>query len=568
MKLIKRLLLTILFLSYPFLSFGQQFAYDGKGITLMITPEKVRLGGEVIISGAAAPGRSNRTMTAVFTRPGGSTYTRRFQMQPDGSYRYSETKTDAAGTWEVTVKGPVIKEIARGNFQVLYPAGIAAASVQSLQQGLEKSLEFLAELETQTANFPKLAEKEQAAARMKELETALEGMKSDWDQVADALKQLDTAAPALAPFPQTQTVMNRLADTLQRGEKQMQPLIRELESAYEEVDNTKEWCRMWFAQKKGLKIFFKMTETILTGGKGLAEWAGNILEGYTKDAWKQLTSDTSQTVLNLTETQKKEAEKALAKVEIADTIIQNVFGEDGSILEVKKKIAFSAIDYIIDWIGSVVAKNCRVYTAKVKGKLTAYFYIKGAVYMVAKYRFEGGMELFFKKRRNKNDIVRLEGQIWGNFGWRIGQFFPERAARDIPGVWAFGLCVPRPPFIDYRDFFLVLAGEGKPGEVELEIKKASYDKEKLKYRFISVLWSPYQLVPAVDFPETSIPGGYWFVTRVTKTAGQEKKFTIPLTLSGKKTILKHVFQRTMDYRKQSEFLAKLELEIDGKEEGI
>jgi hypothetical protein len=325
---------------------------------------------------------------------------------------------------------------------------------------------------------------------------------------------------------------------------------------------------MFFAQKKGLKIFFKAVEITLTGGKGIAEWAVNILEGYAKDVWKQLTLDTAQTVLNLTEEQKKAAEKALGEIDLVDNVIQNAFGKDGSKLELKKKLAFTAIDILIDWIFKIVAKNCRVFNAKVKGKLTAYFYTKGVVYMVAKYRFNGGMELFFQKRKNKNDIVCLKGQIWGNFDWRIGQFFPERVAGDIPGVWAFGLCVPRPPFLDYRDFFLVLEGEGLPEEVEIQVKKASYDKKKLKYRYISILWSPYQLVPTVDFPETSIPGGHWFVTRVTKTAGQEKKFKIPLTVQGKKTILKHTFERTMDYRKQSEFLAKLELEIDGKEEGI
>ncbi|MFC2155091.1 hypothetical protein ACFLRB_01190 [Acidobacteriota bacterium] len=568
MKKFKRLLSAILFLSSTFLFYGQQLTYDGKGITLMITPEQVRLGGETLISGAAAPGRGSRTMTAVFKHPNGSTYTRNFQMEPDGTYQYSEKNLDSTGTWEVTVKGPVIKEMARGSFEVLYPTGAAVVSVQILQQGLGKSLELLTELQIQTANFPKLPEKDQAVAQMKELETTLNRMKSDWDRVSDALDQLNTAIPGLSPFPETQIVMNQLADNLQLREKQMQPVIRELELAYEEVNNTREWCRMWFAQKKGLKMFFKAVETIFTGGKGLAVWAGNILEGYVKGVWKQLTLDSSQAVLNLTEEQKKEAEKALGKVELADTVIQNVFGENGSILEIKKKAAFVSIDYLIEWISGVVAKNCRVYNAKVNGKLTINFYTKGAVYMVAKYRFEGGMELFFQKRRNKNDIVRLQGQIWGNFDWRIGQFFPERVAGDIPGVWAFGMCVPRPPFPGFRDFFLVLEGEGKPEEVEIEVKKTSYDKEKLKYRYISVIWSPYQLVPALDFPETSIPGGHWFVTRATKTAGKEKKFRIPLTIDGKKTILKHVFERTMDYRKQSEFIAKLELKIDGKEDGI
>jgi hypothetical protein len=395
MKTIKTLLSAILFLFCTFLFYGQQLTYDGEGITLMITPGKIRRGGEVVISGAAAPGRQNRTMTAVFTPPHAPAYTRTFQVQPDGTYQYKEKNLNFIGTWEVTVKGPVIKEIARGAFDVLSPSAAAAVSVQTLQQGLDKSLQLLTELENQTAKFPKLPGKDQAEAQMKELETTLNQMKPDWDRAADALQQLNTAIPALDPFPETQTVMNQLADRLQQGEKQMQTVIRQMEQTYEEVNNAREWCRMWFAQKQGLKIFFKTVETILTSAKGLADWAVNILEGYVKDMWKQLTLDTSQTVLGLTEKQKQAAGDALGKIELVDSVILNVFGKDGSIMELKKKLAFTAIDKLIDWISGVVAKNCRVYNAAVEGKFTAYFYTKNSVYMVAKYPFKGGMELFF-----------------------------------------------------------------------------------------------------------------------------------------------------------------------------
>ena len=58
------------------------------------------------------------------------------------------------------------------------------------------------------------------------------------------------------------------------------------------------------------------------------------------------------------------------------------------------------------------------------------------------------------------------------------------------------------------------------------------------------------------------------MTRVTQTADSEKTFKIPLTVEGNKTILKHTFTRTMNYIKQNEFLARLELKIDGKEGGL
>ena len=218
---------------------------------------------------------------------------------------------------------------------------------------------------------------------------------------------------------------------------------------------------------------------------------------------------------------------------------------------------------------SKVAPNCMMYTAKATGKLYIEYYAKKMVYMVTKYDWEGKIELFFKKRQSPTDIVRLKGQIWGNFGWRTGEFYPERTAMDIPGVGGIGLCVPRPPHPDIRDFYLSLEGEGLPHGVEAWVTGADYDMERLQYSFISVLWSPYQVVPAVDFPKTDVPGGEWFVTRVTSLSTPDvDRFSIPLTVEDDKVILKHTFNRTLDYRDNGEFRAFLKMEVDGKEEHL
>ncbi len=534
----------------------------------MISPETVCLEGDVTISGATAPGRNNRTMTATFKPPRGPAFTRRFAMKPDGTYTYTETALPITGTWNVSVKGPVIKETASGTFEVILPSAAAVASVGILQEGLGKNLELLTEMRNQTARFRKLAQKEQADARMEELDNTFKEINTALGEVSTALERINGVMDALAPFPGTQAVMGELAGKLQTHSSEMQSITRELELTYEETNNAREWCRMWYAQKKGLSIFFKSVQTILSCGSSLTGWAAGTAKNYIKNVMKQLAVDTALGAADLTPGQKAEAKKAINVVDKSVDSIKKALGDDNAKLELKRNIAFAAIDYLIEWINKIAAKNCRMYKADVKGKLTVDFYAKGVVYMVAKYRFKGGMELFFQKRKHKNDIVRLQGQIWGKFDWRIGKYFPGRLARDIPGVWAFGLCVPRPPYIDIRDFFLVLEGEGKPEEIEIEVKKASYDKKRLKYRFISVLWSPYQLVPAVDFPETEIPGGHWFVTRVTGTAGTKKKFNIPLTVKGDKTVLEHTFKRTMDYLPKSQFIAKLELEIKGKQSDL
>ncbi len=66
----------------------------------------------------------------------------------------------------------------------------------------------------------------------------------------------------------------------------------------------------------------------------------------------------------------------------------------------------------------------------------------------------------------------------------------------------------------------------------------------------------------------AVAGEWWFFTRAASTAGDESKFTIPLTVDGDKVKMEHTFNRTMDYVQQREFLAKLKWEIKGKEDGI
>ena len=97
---------------------------------------------------------------------------------------------------------------------------------------------------------------------------------------------------------------------------------------------------------------------------------------------------------------------------------------------------------------------------------------------------------------------------------------------------------------------------------------AFYETARLGYRYCAVQWSPYHIVPTVDFPAMDVPGAEWFFTRVTGTAGEKKTFSLPLVVDGDTVIVEHTFDRVMDYVREREFKATLVWEIKGKETGI
>ena len=543
---------------------------------LTIMPESTYLGGSVQISGATAPSQNSRTVTLTLSPPGGEdSFTRTVQLKnhPGGddhnTFEHTEGPLEAAGTWQVEARGPVPQvPPATGQFEVTTPAAAAVLTMQSATEGLDESESFTASAQQEIANFTELPDKQQALAKTAELEELLGGFAQTTAAVSQALEQANGAMQPLAPFPEMQEAMTGLAQALHAPTQHLQSARQQLHYTHEEMNNAREWCRMFHWQKYGLKLTLNVVQFAFTASLSVKDWAVGKLQDAITSVRDKLVDQAAVEALGLTPEQVAQARKALGTMQTVKGALETYLDPNGSFGDLKKEAAFKAGDWLIDWVSAEVGGNCRMYEATVKGKFHCDYYARGVVYMVANYPWEGKIEVFFKKRERPTDIVRVEGVIRGNFGWRTGEFYPERTCADVPGMVGIGVVVPRPPYAAPWDFLLSLEGEGKPHSLTLEVTEVQYDVEWLKYGLISVLWSPYQLVPAVDFPELKVPGGHWFVTRATNTAGDEKTFEIPLTVKGDQVLMKHTFDRTMDYREQREFRAFLKMEIDGEETGI
>ncbi len=543
------------------------------GITLIITPQATYIGGSVTISGATAPAPQNPNVTATFTPPGGQGDTITVHCPIDSAtYEYKKTvgPLNIPGTWEVSARSPVTQlGTATGKVIVEPPAAAASTSVQGVKEGLDESSTFTTEAERINAAFTELPDKEEALEKMAELDQNLQGCSQAMGGVSEALNDINGAMDDLAAFPEMQETMTDLASQLEGPVREMESVTQELQLTREQMNNAREWCRRYHFQKYGFKFVLKGVQFAFTSSFSIKAWATDKLKSTVTGVRDKLMDEAVMKIMGLSADQVKKARSALAVVEKAEEVIKTHLDPNGNFSSLKKEAIFKAGDWLIDWIYSKVGKNCRMYDAKVKGKFYCEYYTKRMVYMVAEYPWEGELKVFFKKREVGSDIVKLKGQIQGSFGWRTGKFFPERTCMDVPGMTGTGFCVPRPPFIDLWDFVILLEGEGKPHSIELEVKEVLSDIERLKYMFVGVLWSPYQVVPTVDFPKMDVPGGEWFLTRVTGVSNPDKdNFEIPLKVEGDKVLMKHTFKRTMDYREKNEFRAFLRMEIDGTETGI
>ena len=544
---------------------------DGAGITVGVDPAEACAGGFVTVSGVTIADRENRTVTLTYRPPTGSMVTRTCELDDDSAYRDRFGPLEQTGRWTVAAVGPLGRQLtgqATTQFDVLPPAAAAGAAVGDFGNAASGAFEFVGEARSETVGFTELPEKEAALARMDELAGVLEGAAAGFAEIEAALARVEGSMEALAPFPEAAQAMADLRIGLEPPLAEARTAMEELRLTREEANNAREWCRVWHCQKQGLKFVGKAVVSVYLGAKTLLEWAEDQLVSAVTGIRDKLVAEAASDIAGLTPEQIAAAQQALKDIQFLETVVKAKVDPKANLGALKKDLADKAVDWLVDWVSSKVAGNCSMYDAKAKGTFYCEYYTKGMVYMTAEYTWEGKMELFFQKRRSPTDIVRLEGSIWGSFGWRTGEFWPERTAMDIPGVTGTGICVPRPPFIDYRDFSIRLEGEGKPHSVELRLDGASYDIPRLKMMYIAVLWSPYQLVPSVDFPEMAVPGGEWFVSRVTGASGPEGTFEVPLTVQGKDVLLKRVFQRTMDYVDEAEFEAELTLEVDGKESGL
>lgn len=550
---------------------GVVFAADfqGNSVTMSVTPEMPFVGGQVTVSGSSGAYQDNRTVTIVFTAPDGQTGEKVTQLTDNLTFEVTFGPLSTAGKWTAEATVPlsgVTNETALVEFEVHQPTAVAAVSIRGFTEGTDQMADFMQVTEDQLDRFTKLPDRDEAIQQVSEVQSTISSVDSGLQELADTFDDLSSAMEDLQAFPEMTAAMENLATTVQGPLNELRSTSAKLQYTHETANNAREWCRTWHAQKEGLKYLKDMVMIIFGGTAAIKGWVTGQFTGAITSTRDKLAAETAGVVLGLTDEQVRAARAALKDCEAADKRIKELMDPEGNLGNWAQEALSGGLNWLIDWIAVKVAPNCRMYEADAYGKLKIEYYAKKMVYMVTKYDWEGKIQLFFQKRQSETDIVRLKGQIWGNFGWRTGEFYPERTAMDIPGVTGIGLCIPRPPWPDIRDFYLSLEGEGKPDGIECWVTGTEYDRERLPFGFISVLWSPYQVVPAVDIMETNVPGGEWFVTRATDLSKPDvDRFWLPLEVTDNKVILKHTFERTMDYRQESEFRATLKLDIDGSE---
>ncbi|MFP3905332.1 MAG: hypothetical protein ACLFWB_13895 [Armatimonadota bacterium] len=550
--------------------FGASF--QGNSVTMSVTPEMPFVGGQVTVSGSSGPYQDDRTVPVVLTRPDGQTEEKTTELTDDATFEVTFGPLLSAGEWTAEATVPlttVTNETAIVEFEVYQPTAVAAVSIRGFTEGTDQMADFIQVTGDQIDRFTELPDRDAARQQVTEVQNTLSSVDSGLQEVADTFDELSSAMDALQGFPEMTEAMGSLATTVQGPLNEIRSTSAKLRYTHEQANNAREWCRTWHAQKEGLKILKDMVMIIFGGTAAIKGWVSGQFTGAIISTRDKLAAETAGEVLGLTDAQVREARAALKDCEAADKRIKELMDPEGNLGNWAQEALSGGLNWLIDWVAQKVAPNCRMYEADTYGKLEIEYYAKNMVYMVTRYDWEGKIQLFFQKRQSETDIVRLKGQIWGNFGWRTGEFYPERTAMDIPGVTGVGLCIPRPPWPDIRDFYLSLEGEGKPDGIECWVTATEYDRERLPFGFVSVLWSPYQIVPAVDVMETKVPGGEWFVTRATDLSKPDvDRFWIPLEVIDDKVVLKHTFERTMDYRENGEFRAFLKLEIDGSEGGI
>jgi hypothetical protein len=543
----------------------------GPGVTLIITPEEAVYGGSVTISGATAedPRSGNRTVRLQFETPDGKTINRTTQLDEDMRYSFDLSPLNVAGQWSVTVRGPV-SELgeAHGEFQVVPPGMFLAASIRSFSEGCFEAVMFADDAHTMIAAFPELPEKEDALDKMR---TVRDDMTAMGTALATAAGELDTIyglMDDLRIFPEIHTAVAEVAGEMSGHIQQMEQLRMELKFVHEEMNNEREHCRRFHFQKKGWNVCIGIVQAAFAPGSSLYSFASGKLKDAIKSAANKAADDYIMEKTGLTAEEIAQIRQAVKDVKKANEIIETTLDPKGDFSSLKVEGISFVAKQLMEWLYSKAGRNCRMYEAEITGELHIDYYTKGMVYMIARYPISGEMKVFFKKREPGVDIVRLDGQVQGKFGWQTGAFYPERTCMDVPGMTGIGFCVPRPPFIDYLDFMIRVDGEGKPDSLELQFEKASYDVPRIPYMFVSVLWSPYQIVPAVDFPKMDVPGAEWFFSRITATTGEQKTFSIPLVVDGDDVTIDHTITRFMDYLTESEFRASLTWRIEGKEDGI
>ena len=155
---------------------------------------------------------------------------------------------------------------------------------------------------------------------------------------------------------------------------------------------------------------------------------------------------------------------------------------------------------------------------------------------------------------------RLYFDDWGGYLLADRPLWDLKHVIDgLPGTDYVAFCIPRRVAKSYN---IDIEGEVYPDKMKLRfVRPAAIDFKEAKYRFCIVLFSMFQMVPTADFPEVNVPGAEWFFTRATNTAGDEVWFEVPLSAEGDRSTAHFEFRREMDYLKELEFKAYLNLDF-------
>ncbi len=533
-------------------------AYQSQFIEFGITPQPAVVGAGITIEGWVYPHATDRTVKVRIDSPADAEGNK-VRVVEDitcdelGALTWSWGPLDRPGTWHVWLKGPAKEEVAEEDFTV-EPVQTAIISVGTaiVETTPAEELAVATFLES-AAKYPETPGRDAAVGNGQQADELLDQAGAQLQQLQEGLNALAAATQDLPPLPAVQAAMQSGAERITEVTTQVAPATQDLRNRVEETRKAADWCQHWYYQGLALKQTLDLYLKVVTASEGILVWAANELKSAVQNdvqglidsaLFGQYTPEQQATI--------KEAKgnclSAIGHIENAVDGFQDLQGP-----------LQAAVNGSIDWITDDVTKNCEKYIGPISGDLRIDYYLKGQPYMRTRYKVSGATELFFKKRQGQGDIVHVEGKVRGKCGEFTGSMDLKHVIDGLPGTDYVAFCIPR--WVP-KSYNIDLEGEVYPDKMKLKfVRPAAIDFKEAKYRFCIVLFSIFQMVPTADFPEVNVPGAEWFFTRATNTAGDEVWFEVPLSAEGDRSTAHFEFHREMDYLKELEFKAYLNLDF-------
>ncbi len=535
-------------------AFAAQF--DGDKIQLLLSPDPATVGGSVHLTGWVLPHLTDRTVLVRFDPPSGSANKRvlEFKCRDDGTFDWSWGILDEPGEWRLRLKGPAAEDIADVTFDV-QPATMVPASIGvSMDAAMSAANAAFAEYETELGSYPEVPGKQEALARSQTAHDKMGVLATGVGEINAACGELTSVLrDCTAPLPSTTAALVSVQEKVQQQQAALQEHAAAMQSGVAEAKSATMWCKTWYTLGQVMKEFVGLTKTLLALSGGVATWAAGQLKDAVENDVKNAIS--SAAYAQYTDAQKAQLMQVQADVNKAVTRIHQAHDPMGSASD----ILTEAINWCIDWLVKDVTKHCRIYAGPVKGDLRIDYYAKGKPYIRVRYKIDAKGEMFFRPREGSGKPVQLEGKIRGDAQSFIGTATVDHLVGPIPGAFGLGIHIPR---FTKKPFFLSVEGQAQADKMELRIKEALTDFDPAPYRFLFVLFAPYQMVPTVDLTTMNVPGAHWAFTRGTSTAGAEKQFELPITAEGNVSKARRKFEREMDYKDRLEFMGYINLDFD------